>query len=88
MTKCEFTSLKEGDKVRIVSEWPEDNSAYENDQGLMDCWLGKIMTIDYAPRGGDSFASCVEDAGRWGWNRFAIDCILPAVEPVGIEVLI
>lgn len=87
MTKYEFTSLKEGDKVRIVSEWPEDGSAYENDQGLMDCWLGKIMTIDYAPGEDEEFAYCVEDAGRWCWSRFALDSKVYA-NPIGIEEMI
>ena len=34
---------KVGDKVRIVSEW--DNSCHQNNEGKMDKWLGKNMTI-------------------------------------------
>lgn len=34
---------KVGDKVRIVSEW--DNSCHQNNEGKMDKWLGKVMTI-------------------------------------------
>ena len=87
MTECEFISLKKGDKVRIVSEWPEDGRAYENSQGLMDCWLGKIMTIAYAPGENNFFAYCVEDKGQWGWNRFAFDSKAYA-SPIGIEEMI
>lgn len=34
---------KVGDKVRIVSEWGE--GCYQNLDGEMDKWLGKVMTI-------------------------------------------
>ena len=34
---------KVGDHVRIVSEW--NNECCQNPEGLMDHWLGAIMTI-------------------------------------------
>lgn len=36
---------KVGDKVRIVGGRPKDGSAYQNPEGGMDKWLGKVMTI-------------------------------------------
>lgn len=79
-----FQNLKRGDKVRVVSKWPSNGSAYQSSNGEMDCWLGKVITVDYVP---DLYSMrCIEN--HWAWTRPAIDCILPAVEPVGIEVLI
>lgn len=42
MTQEEFNTLKPGDKVRIVKEklWHD----WDN-EGLMDKWLGKVMTV-------------------------------------------
>lgn len=67
-----FKSLKPGNKVRIVSSWPSDRSAGENNRGEMDCWLGKTMTVK-----GFSWTKIrmVEDNGRWIWNRHAIAAI-------------
>lgn len=67
---------KVGDKVRIVGEWPKDGSACQNRVGLMDKWLGKVMTIrevcstyyhmveDREDRGGPFFG--------WAWNAASI----------------
>lgn len=38
-----MSKYKVGDKVRIVSEWNE--GCWQNKEGEMDKWLGKVMTI-------------------------------------------
>lgn len=38
-----MAQYKAGDHVRIVSEWR--SGCYQNYAGLMDHWLGAIMTI-------------------------------------------
>lgn len=50
---------KVGDKVRIVSKWVK--GCYENSEGKMDKWLGKVMTID---RTFNNFYKMKEDKGE------------------------
>lgn len=38
-----MAKYKVGDKVRIVDKW--EKHSFHNDEGLMDEWLGKVMTI-------------------------------------------
>ena len=66
-------SYKVGDRVKIVDHW--NIRTCENKFGMMDKWLGKIMTIsgqvlgsyrmkeDYAENGGDG----------WSWNVYCIE---------------
>lgn len=63
---------KVGDKVRIVSEKVGE---HWNDNGLMDKWLGKIMTIRKLS---DEYYKMVEDEDDWGcgwfWFEYMIEC--------------
>ena len=45
MTIEEFSTLKPGDKVVIVSEWKDPVDGWQNHAGKMDHWLGQVMTI-------------------------------------------
>lgn len=58
---------KVGDKVRIVKE---KKSIYWNMQGLMDEWLGEVMTIAEAST---FFYRMQEDNGRWVWKDDMIE---------------
>lgn len=62
---------KVGDKVRIVSKWAEDGSCVQNDEGLMDQWLGSVMTVT---RANNLFRlyRMAEDGGRWAWRDSCI----------------
>lgn len=65
---------KVGDKVRIISKWPEDGSAHQNPFGKMDSWLGKVMTIDEVSGG---YYLMREDKGErprggWAWRESCI----------------
>ena len=63
---------KVGDKVRIVSEWGK--GCYQNSNGKMDKWLGKVMTVRYV---GITLYRMVEDIednewGGWVWSENCI----------------
>lgn len=53
---------KVGDKVRIVNERTDKM----NIEGKMNCWLGKIMTIDRITAG--TWYRMQEDNGAWLWD--------------------
>ena len=77
-----LADLHRGDKVKIVDEW--GGNIGQNNQGLMDKWLGKTMTIDSIH---DSYACMLEDVGdppgwgRWAWYERMIDYVIPVYEP-------
>ena len=75
MTQEEFEELKPGDKVKIVSE----RVFGMNCMGLMDKWLGKVMTVKERSVGGD--IHMIEDQdecqGGWYWNENMIECKMP-----------
>lgn len=61
-----------GDKVRIVSKWGE--GCCQNQNGRMDKWLGKVMTIRYV---GELLYRMVEDTienigDGWLWTENCI----------------
>ena len=63
---------KVGDKVRIVSEWGK--GCYQNPNGKMDKWLGKVMTVRDV---GITLYRMVEDiedneSGGWAWTENCI----------------
>ena len=63
---------KVGDKVRIVSKWGEGCCHSQN--GEMDKWLGKVMTVRYV---GIKLYRMVEDIednewGGWAWTENCI----------------
>ena len=74
MTQKEFNALKPGDKVRIVKEKRGGNW---NNEGLMDKWLGKVMTV----RTIGDFITMEEDRNEglhgWAWFPEMIDCKVP-----------
>ena len=64
---------KVGDKVRIVSEWGK--GCYQNSNGEMDKWLGKVMTVRDV---GATTYRMVEDTedndwGGWYWKENCIE---------------
>ena len=66
---------KVGDKVRIVSKWGEGCCHSQN--GEMDKWLGKVMTVRYV---GIKLYRMVEDIednewGGWIWTERSIEGI-------------
>lgn len=68
---------KAGDKVRIVKEWPEDGSAHQNEGG-MNKWLGKTMTIKGILSTTVPAYMMQEDQGErrgfgWAWWESAIE---------------
>jgi len=68
-----MSKYKVGDKVRIVSKW--NNKSMENLEGLMDKWLGQIMTIDECGKNvrGDSYYRMKEHNHEWAWNDYCIE---------------
>lgn len=70
---------KVGDKVRIVKEWPADDSACQNPFGRMDKWLGKTMTIETVLCTTEPAYTMQEDQGDpapgcgWTWWENAIE---------------
>lgn len=68
--------LQVGMNIKIVDEWNENSG--ENKEGLMDQWLGQIVTVsEVYPN------YCVlveEDNRRWAWYPSAIDCIVDGTE--------
>ena len=71
-----MSKYKVGDKVRIVSEWGD--GCYQNQDGYMDKWLGKIMTIrDVTKNCGKLAYKMKEDREEnrglgWCWNEKCI----------------
>lgn len=76
MTVEEYDSLMPGDQVRIVASRVRGM----NSDGLMDKWLGQVMTVDR--RCTDNSLRMLEDkgerpgGGRWMWTRNMIDRIV------------
>ena len=100
ISESDFDSLKPGDKVKIIDAWlpkeGEDDAwgpCDENEEGRMDHWLGKVMTV----REVNIFSNdveMVEDIHEgiygcgWYWNRYCIDKILGKETSIGLEELI
>lgn len=80
MTVEEYDSLMPGDQVRIVASRVRGM----NSDGLMDKWLGQVMTVDM--RCTDNTLRMLEDKGdrpggsRWVWRRGMIDRIADETE--------
>ena len=60
-----MAKYKIGDRVRIMEEWGE--GCAQNPDGLMDKWLGKVMTIRSVESHG--YYTMEEDNGRWAWSE-------------------
>lgn len=73
MTEKKFKQLKVGDKVKIVDKWV---GVDQNHEGLMDKWLGKVMTIREIL---STDLKMVEDKDEnnflegWFWDRYMIE---------------
>ena len=71
-----MSKYKVGDKVRIVSEWGD--GCYQNPDGYMDKWLGKIMTIRYVTKNCGKLAYKMKEDREenrglgWCWNEKCI----------------
>lgn len=70
----DISTLKPGDVVRIVDEWIEENGR-QNNQGLMDKYLGGEMTVRTIEKyGGEYYAKMIEDkddrSDGQGWSWF------------------
>lgn len=76
MTQEEFSTLKPGDKVRIVKE---KTGFGWNCDGGMDKWLGKVMTVKKRKDCFDSECLKMEEDKSewddgWSWSPEMIDC--------------
>ncbi len=56
---------KVGDKVRIIEKWVD--GCCQNNEGRMDKWLGKVMTIKQVERGHYFMVEDQKDRGYYGW---------------------
>ena len=74
MTSEEFKRLKVGDKVKIVSKREGDDW---NEDGEMDKWLGKVMTIRKIHDNNNDACKMEEDktefCGGWYWYPYMIE---------------
>ena len=88
-----FYSLKAGDKIKIVDEWPSNHEAHN--VFSMNKWLGKVVTVRETMIA-DFLDDPVylrihedkHDGGGWYWNRYCIDEVLTCHSTVGLEELI
>jgi len=63
---------KVGDRVLIVPQWPV--GAGQNPDGLMDHWLGQVMTIrEVETSGVRPYYRMKEDNRDWHWYEHMID---------------
>lgn len=65
-------SLCTGDRVVIVDRWVP--GCRQNNEGYMDKWLGKVVTVSsksLSPIGG-GYIRIEEDGGKWKWYGPAI----------------
>ena len=61
-----------GDRVRIVDEWPP-RGAFQNREGLMDKYLGTVMTIQRVNKGYYTMKEDDhDDCRKWQWFEAAI----------------
>lgn len=64
-----------GDRVRIVDEWPR-YGAFQNREGLMDKYLGTVMTIERVNNYSYGYYTMEEDGQdghrKWQWFEAAI----------------
>ena len=61
-----------GDKVKIVDAWT--NETYENADGRMDKWLGKVMTIRDIDNGDYRMEEDIHEwYDGWYWNEHSIE---------------
>ena len=65
-----------GDRVRIVDKWPPNGKAFQNRDGLMDKYLGTVMTIKRVSNYSDGYYTMEEDGQdgyrKWQWFEAAI----------------
>lgn len=87
MERKEFEKLKPGDKVRIVSK---KTGEHWNSAGLMNKWLGKVMTV-HANLGNVIFMK--EDTKErncccgWWWYPHMIDCVIDKNNAPDVSVI-
>lgn len=78
--------LSPGDRVLIVSDW--SNSEGYNHAGLMDKYLGQIMTVrERTPAGNyhmEEDYGEFEDGHGWYWNESMFEAIINQEEDYGI----
>lgn len=72
MTQEEFSTLKPGDKVRIAKE---KTGFGWNCEGLMDKWMGEVMTVREVLNGWVKMEEDKEEhLEGWYWYPEMIDC--------------
>ena len=79
-----------GDKIKIVDKWPEDGSVKQNSMGMMDKYLGSILTVEGIIARDTRYCFRVkEDAHSWAWYPAAIQYVRgKEILPFGLEELI
>lgn len=71
--------LMHGDRVRIVSKWGPNSQ--HNPYGLMDHWLGQIMTVREVYGGHVKMMEDIDEYDGntlpgWNWDNDMIECIV------------
>ena len=88
----EFDQLLPGDLVQIVNEWVPGSG--QNNEGLMDKWLGEIMTVKYRDRNDlrmeedDHDRDRFHRSGGWFWSRIMIERVVDVNEKIEFDVLL
>lgn len=80
MNPVDLLNVQVGDQILIVDHWV--SGCFQNSDGKMDRYLGKILTIDEIERQYDQYFMCrvKEDNGRWLWNHNCITKVIKSYE--------
>lgn len=80
MKPVALLDIQIGDQILIVDHWV--SGCAQNSSGMMDKYLGKILTINYIYRQNESYFSCraKEDSGFWLWNHNCIAKVIKSYE--------
>lgn len=83
ITAEELRTLRPGDRVKIVDQWLY-HPGYQNTNGKMDHWLGKIMTVRSRYNLGVKMVEDVHELNGdgWSWNHTLIERVLPPEDDV------
>jgi len=80
--------LKPSDRVRIVDQWGP--SAQFNPDGLMDHWLGQVMTVREIDHDNVKMEEDIDEYDGnslpgWNWDGDMIECIIDDAPPASYD---
>lgn len=80
MKPADLLDIKVGDQILIVDRWV--SGCAQNSSGMMDKYLGQILTISCICTQSEGYFSCCtkEDNGRWLWNHKCITKVIKSYE--------